>query len=298
MYERWIKSTPIILPRKLQIKEILEEPEQQTRVRQRNTMDTMNMEIELMKLRAENNEQKVKNIDEEMITEFKSKASGDLLDSITKLWKEECEIEEMNSLQRWEKSDNWFAKYESEFKQEYDTKNPFMKNIKQQSYAQALNQRPRDTTQKSTNGPIKEERRKFNNRGNRYPYQDQEYGNYRPQNRNPGENRNPYQDQEYGNYRPQNRNPGENRKPVQKTNNPPPGNRFRNQRNNYQPEFTNRNYGPINDFQRNEDMDSSLDQRRYQRNFETNRNGQPHFLEQEFQNIDTGWQQQRRKNPK
>ena len=142
IYEKWITSTPIILPRKLQVKCIPDEPEQQRRLREKMSLDKFRMEIELLRLRAETNEQKYKSIDEQMQEEISKKAEGTLYDSTIKLWNEECQNEEMTSLQRWEKSDEWFSNYETEFKIEYNTENPFMKKEATKSYAQAVKQVP------------------------------------------------------------------------------------------------------------------------------------------------------------
>lgn len=43
------------------------------------------------------------------------------------MWKDECLYEEQKSIQRWEKSETWLLKYETQFKHEYEGKNPFMK---------------------------------------------------------------------------------------------------------------------------------------------------------------------------
>ena len=127
IYEKWINSTPIILPRKLQIKPIREEPEQQRRLRERMSLDKMNMEIELLRLRSSANEERYKDIDVQMEREIKEKADGILCENVMKLWKEECEKEELISLQRWIKSENWFYNYEEQFKKEYTSDNPFLK---------------------------------------------------------------------------------------------------------------------------------------------------------------------------
>ena len=147
IYEKWSTSTPIILPRKLQVKLIPDEPEQQRRLREKMALDKFRMEIELLRLRAESNEQKFKSIDEQMEVEISKKAEGILYENTIKLWKEECENEEITSLQRWEKSDDWFSNYETEFKKEYNTDNPFMKKVAAKSYAQVVKQVPNRQTQ-------------------------------------------------------------------------------------------------------------------------------------------------------
>ncbi|CAC5412144.1 unnamed protein product [Mytilus coruscus] len=68
---------------------------------------------------------------------------------------EECENEEISSLQRWEKSDDWFHNYETEFKQEYNSENPFFKKIEKKLYAQAARQAPNRKTNKQSKYPNK-----------------------------------------------------------------------------------------------------------------------------------------------
>jgi hypothetical protein len=43
-----------------------------------------------------------------------------------KKWNEECAREEEKSIERWGKSDTWFKKYETKFKEEHKSKNPFL----------------------------------------------------------------------------------------------------------------------------------------------------------------------------
>ncbi|CAC5412478.1 unnamed protein product [Mytilus coruscus] len=48
------------------------------------------------------------------------------------------------------KSDDWFHNYETEFKQEYNSENPFVKKIENKSYAQAARQAPNRKTNKQS----------------------------------------------------------------------------------------------------------------------------------------------------
>ncbi|CAG2209848.1 unnamed protein product [Mytilus edulis] len=112
-HKRKAKSRPFLFARKM-------------------SMDKFRTLIELLRLRADSNERKVKFIDEEIEQEISKKAEGFLRDNTIKLWKEECENEEISSLQRWEK------------------KNPFFKKIENKSYAQAARQAPNRKTNKQT----------------------------------------------------------------------------------------------------------------------------------------------------
>ena len=48
VYENWRNTTPIVIPRKLQIKEIIEEPDNQRRLRERRVLDMYRSEKELL----------------------------------------------------------------------------------------------------------------------------------------------------------------------------------------------------------------------------------------------------------
>lgn len=127
IYERWLNSSPKILPRKFQIKPILNEPEQQRQLREKLALEKLKTEIELLKLRGQNNEQKYISIDEKIYTELKKYAEGECLENVNKLWKTSCEVEETNSLLRWEKQAKFFQTYEIHFHSGDTPINPFIK---------------------------------------------------------------------------------------------------------------------------------------------------------------------------
>ena len=52
-YEQWRNSTPIVLPRKFQIKQISNKPEDQRRKRERQVLDNFRTEKELLELRSQ-----------------------------------------------------------------------------------------------------------------------------------------------------------------------------------------------------------------------------------------------------
>lgn len=57
----------------------------------------MKGEIQLLHMRAENSQNKVIEIDEQMGSELKKKASGSILDILENMWKTDCEKEEKRS---------------------------------------------------------------------------------------------------------------------------------------------------------------------------------------------------------
>ena len=67
VYENWRNTTPIVIPRKLQIKEIIEEPDNQRRLRERRVLDMYRSEKELLELRAGQHEELIKRTDQEIV---------------------------------------------------------------------------------------------------------------------------------------------------------------------------------------------------------------------------------------
>ena len=148
VYKCWIKSNPLVIPRKFQIKPIINEEESHRKIRERLTMEKFNAEIEMLTLRAISNEQRVNSIDAEMAKEIKNKAENNSETELIKLWKENCITEETKSLQRWEKSLKWFEKYAMEFSTQTKNQNPFIK-----TYAEAVKQNfPIKRTNANTEG--------------------------------------------------------------------------------------------------------------------------------------------------
>ena len=128
IYEEWMVNSPIIIPKKLQIKEISGEPLEQTQRRERQCLDNYRAEKDLLELRAECHERQYKHIDQEMLDLIKQKSSGRNQEQLIKMWKGECVAEETNSLQRWEKSNAKFVgQYEKAFVTFYHSKNPLLK---------------------------------------------------------------------------------------------------------------------------------------------------------------------------
>lgn len=78
-------------------------------------------------MRAKYNEDKYQSIDNKVNSFLKNKTSVSTSNILTRMWKDECLYEEQKSIQRWEKSETWLLKYETQLKHEYEGKNPFMK---------------------------------------------------------------------------------------------------------------------------------------------------------------------------
>lgn len=111
----------------MQIPTIRGEPENQRVRRERLVLEEFRAEIDLLEMRAKYNEDKYQSIDNKVNSFLKNKTSVSTSNILTRMWKDECLYEEQKSIQRWEKSETWLLKYETQFKHEYEGKNPFMK---------------------------------------------------------------------------------------------------------------------------------------------------------------------------
>ena len=112
----WKNNSHVIVPRKLQMSKINGEPLTQTQLREKQVRFTFQSEIELMRLRAESNEEHYKRIYTEIDDILVNKLSRQWKEMTKKLRKEECIKETMQSTERWENSNlKWTEKYEADF---------------------------------------------------------------------------------------------------------------------------------------------------------------------------------------
>ena len=119
-----------------------------TKRREKQVLDNLKTEIELLQLRHENQEEKYQGIDGKMKEEISKLTIGERRNALVKLWDEECERNEIISQKRWEeKNAPWFVQYEETFRKKYENKNPYIKigeNDGPRTYAQVAS----DTTSK------------------------------------------------------------------------------------------------------------------------------------------------------
>lgn len=87
------------------------EPEEQTQIRVNVTVERVKGEIELLRMRSGISKQKVANIDEQMIADLKTKATGRVLEILLSMWKLDCEKEEKKSVDRWRYKEIWLLDY-------------------------------------------------------------------------------------------------------------------------------------------------------------------------------------------
>jgi hypothetical protein len=81
------------------------------------------VEIKLLKNKAIRDELKFKQIDNEMFETFTFKFNPDILESMQDLWKNECQKEELKSVEIWKRKQSWLERYE----EKYDSRNIFRK---------------------------------------------------------------------------------------------------------------------------------------------------------------------------
>ena len=98
VYKIWQNTTPTIIPRKLQIKEIIEEPDNQRRLRERRVLDMYRSEKEHLELRGGQHEELLKRTDQEIVDLVSKKATGQRKKILINWWKEECIREEEKSV--------------------------------------------------------------------------------------------------------------------------------------------------------------------------------------------------------
>lgn len=110
-YEKWLNQENATLPRKYRITSIRGEPEEQTQIRVNVAVERVKGEIELLRMRSGISKQKVANIDEQMIVDLKTKATGRVLEILLSMWKLDCEKEEKKSVDRWRYKEIWLLDY-------------------------------------------------------------------------------------------------------------------------------------------------------------------------------------------
>ena len=127
-YTEWSELDTVILPQWLQMKAIPNESTNLTKRREKQVLDNLKAEIELLQLRHENQEGKYQGIDEKMKAEISKLATGERRNTLIKLWEEDCKRNELISQKRWEdKNAPWFVKYENSFSKKHENKNPYIK---------------------------------------------------------------------------------------------------------------------------------------------------------------------------
>ena len=151
-YEKWLNQENPVIPRKFRIKPIKGEPSDQTDVRIEIAKKRVMGEIQLLRMRAENNQAKIITFDSEIERELNSKASGRILELLQEMWTSDCREEEQTSFQRLRYTETWLLDYERNYGQEMVKENkPKKMQQKQQqtfkkSYASAVRNKENTST--------------------------------------------------------------------------------------------------------------------------------------------------------
>ena len=90
-YEEWASLDKIILPQWIQMRAIPNEPENLRKRREKQVLDNFISEIEILRLRQENQEETFQAIDNKMKEEINKIASGQRRIFLLKLWEEDCD---------------------------------------------------------------------------------------------------------------------------------------------------------------------------------------------------------------
>jgi len=69
------------------------------------------MQIELHKMRADEQRERVHEIDNKMLQEFKNRSCGEVTEILKEWWTTQCIYNEDISNKRWKKNDRWLQHY-------------------------------------------------------------------------------------------------------------------------------------------------------------------------------------------
>jgi hypothetical protein len=81
-------------------------------IRRENPVRNFEVEIKFLKNKAIRDELKFKQIDNDMLETFTSKVNPNILESMKDLWKNECQKEELKSVEIWKRKQSWLERYE------------------------------------------------------------------------------------------------------------------------------------------------------------------------------------------
>ena len=100
------------MPNKLRPKFNSGEHEDDSTIRRENPVRNFEVEIKFLKNKAIRDELKFKQIDNDMLETFTSKVNPNILESMKDLWKNECQKEELKSVEIWKRKQSWLERYE------------------------------------------------------------------------------------------------------------------------------------------------------------------------------------------
>ena len=97
IYETWYNKENKILPKKFLLKHLPNESQLERNARKTATFAKFQSEINLLRIRVKHQEEKLKQIDEEMVHFLNSQYKGNTLEELKALWIKETRSEERNN---------------------------------------------------------------------------------------------------------------------------------------------------------------------------------------------------------
>ena len=166
-YSKWLNSDKIVIPQYLQRKEFNNEHPDQKKVRETAVLNDFKTEIDLKSLRANQQEEKVKRIDNEMDTLFKEKGSTAAAKILSDMWQAQASQNEKISHRRWLKNEKWLKDYEENFKQAHISSSPFfiVKKREPATYAEVTKQPKKKTPTSSGVTTLPRKKTPYNQQG-------------------------------------------------------------------------------------------------------------------------------------
>lgn len=111
------------------MKQIPGEHQEDIFIRTENALRNFEVEIKLLKNKANRHEKKYTDVDKHTSEILISKFNNQILESLQQLWTEECRKEEEKSIGTWKKKQPWFDNYEEKYGT-VDFLSQFLKNLR------------------------------------------------------------------------------------------------------------------------------------------------------------------------
>lgn len=129
-YSKWKNTTPIIIPKKMQVVKIRSETEEQTRLRERQVISNFNFETEEFRLLTGSHLRKYKSCDDNMLALIDRKCTGEMRKELKELWKAETKRNEDISEKILNRKNKPFLQtYEIEFIEKYQKQKPLFERV-------------------------------------------------------------------------------------------------------------------------------------------------------------------------
>ena len=130
--QKWTKGdgSPIIIPRKFQKFEFENEAAEQKQIRERASVQSFKIEMEIEQLRMESSIERARRSDAEMIEIINDKCTGQVREILLGYWNRDVKRNEEISHKRFLSTEKWLKEYKENFIKEYKDRSPFFKQWK------------------------------------------------------------------------------------------------------------------------------------------------------------------------